>query len=691
MLTYDANNGSGLQESEPRLAEHTEPLTKNPFTTSGMFFLGWGDNPTDKVPKYLDMGDFTMPDHDTTIYAIWGYTNSFRYYTQFKYSEPWGLKMSFAMLNPKTGKVIDYTNYDDYGMYILPMHEANTIKKEISEWESGTINSTGQNAVNTQYVRSAEYIDISDCGSLKINFDGNSAKYAYSIFTYDENQEFIERITFSNGKKYNTAKEESFNTNARYIRVMMNNSYGVDYEWKDEDYQRIEIFGTPSLEQVVTKGKKAKNYEVNSFTFNDGSTDNYLTTVYDEDIFTQTLDNDIYIVTYVTYKGRTFWGTVKNRCVEDSIESIINTSQIGLTAYSEAEVKLATAIKSMYDAEMNYYIKNSNVSEYPKGNKVVAKDNVDLDEWESGAMNTLGQNVINTRYVRSKEYIDVSDFDSLKINFNGYVGKAKQYTYSIFTYDENKDFIERITYSDGNNYSVAKEQTISINAQYIRIMLYNAYGVDYEWKDEDYQRISIVGIKNNGIRFSEGSNSTFTHLTSLRAIQPWKLKLQAQPANANYFSYDDYGVITYTDIYNQFDKSKDLTYSDLINNENSIIYSRKDNTCKLESGYITACSDDIYTYRLQQTNIYTCFYYIKDKKCYYSGVKKRNCLDFAQKTIDNKIEGNELSEAAADVAAQMINLYRETYFYRNGKYPTDDYDGDVYYKEDSLYPTHANS
>ena len=220
--------------------------------------------------------------------------------------------------------------------------------------------------------------------------------------------------------------------------------------------------------------------------------------------------------------------------------------------------------------------------------------------------------------------------------------------------------------------------------KYVRFAIYSGSGSNLSYGD---------GLVVLGKRLGTGENKTFTHLTSLRAIEPWEMKLQAQPQEADFSSYDDYGVVTYTDYYNTFDKEKSLTYEDLINNDKCMLFSAKDGTCELEtfngSQFITATSENIYTYRLQQTNVYTCFYYIKDNKCYYSDIKKRNGLDMAKKVIENKNASDEISVAAADVATQMINLYRETYFYRNGKYPTDDYDGPVWYKEDYNTPTHA--
>ena len=433
VLTYDANNGTGLSTSEPRRANKTEPLTENPFTNGSKVFLGWADNMDATTPDYYDTQDFTMPDHDKTIYAVWGYQTPIRYFTSFKYTEPWGLKLSFALLNPNTSKVIDYTKYDDYGIYVLPTHKENS--------------------------------------------------------------------------------------------------------------------ATPSRAEVIVKGKKYTDFTPVSLTFNDGSTDEYLTTTYDEDIYTQNLADDIYTLTFITYKGRTFWGTVRNRCVEDSVNSIIENSKIGLTTYTEAEVRLAKAIKQMYEAEKNYYIKNSSQNiKYPEGKNI-------------------------------------------------------------------------------QNYS-----------------------------------------------FKDGEIVDFVHSTSLRAIAPWGLKLQAKPQDTDYDNMDDYGCIVFTDTKHSF--TNNPTYKDIINNENSIVFSKKDKTANYEAlssydnmNFISCFTVGIYTYQLAQTDIYTCFYYIKDGKYYYDNVMKRNCYDIAKQISDSSPQDGSVQYAAKEVTDAMINLYKETYYYHNGTYP----------------------
>lgn len=907
MLTYEPNNPLCTAEafSEPRLADKTEPLTKNQFTVDGMFFLGWADSPSSKVPDYLDMDDFTMPNQDTTIYAVWGYTNSFRYYTQFKYSEPWGLNLSFAMLNPKTGKVIDYSKYDDYGMYIYPTHDSDSIKinTEFAQGHLTIAQTANDNTISNSLVISSNKIKANGYNSIKIKVPNE--EYGSRISFYDITGKCTS-VTNNGTYMYG---EQSYNVENVYMRVSIcrnEKNGGISLE----DTGNISVIANPTLQEVVTKGQKAKNYRPQSLTFNDGSTDNYLTTTYDENIYTQNLGDDIYTVTYVTYKGRTFWGTVKNRCVEDSVESIIKTSQVGLTTYSEAEVKLATAIKSMYDAEKIYYTKSSNSDfDYPKGKDVELNKNIDI-EWENGAISNSGTNYNNASYIRTKEYIDVSKYKNADIVFNN----DSHYSYAVFSYDKNKKFIDKIKLINNSVSTSLKNINIDLSCAYIRIHIYENYGSDYTWTEEDYNRLSI-----SFSQFSSGDQKPFTHLTSLRAIAPWGLKIQANPENADFDNYDDYGVITYTDIYNSFKNGKNslllkweqggiykasasspgnayssnndirtrfvnvsdyssieisnaisetpiinfydntktiintvntdndttitipanakymriginkskvdvsygenvsvkaysrlktnwtkgkmdnitgqsvsdntghyyvtgynstsnldaikatvnnngykynvfwydyskeyissidnndipvsntssklsipdraryyileiynssgiekdslnesdniyfeisskLSYDYMINNDNCTVYSHKEGNCNLEKynniDFITAYVTDIYTYRLQQTNIYTCFYYIKDGKCYYSNVMQRNCLEMAQKTIDNVIPGNELSEAAGNVAIQMINLYRETYYYRNGEYPTDDYDGNVFYKEDYNLPTHSNT
>lgn len=676
-LTYDPNNSLSPDNpfSELRRAGKTEPLTENKFTVPGMFFLGWGENPTDKVPKYLDKDDFKMPEQDTTLYAIWGYTNQFRYYTQFKYSEPWGLRLSFALLNPKTSKVIDCSKYDDYGMYIYPTHEPKTQKINLS-WEQGGISSAsatsgaGDSYNSDNAILHKEFIDVSNYSSITVKYTGTQIPF---IHFYDSNKNIIEtdRDTTNNPFTVNVPK------NAKYMRTHIWKSGGIEPSYGNN----VTMYRTstiPSLQEVVTKGKKASEYSLEALTFNDNTTSLYPTTVYDEKIYTQDLDNDIYTVCYVTYKGRTFWGTVKNRCVEDSVESIISTSQIGLTSYTEAEVKLATAIKSMFEAESVYYNKaKSTAKQYSDGKSITdSKGKIDLGTWVKGSISdATGANQGSSTSIRT-DYIDVSSHNFI------YVQSRTGGSYNFYWYDKDKKYIG----SERANTKFFTETKVDkpVLGKYVRFAIYSGSGSNLSYGD---------GLVVLGKRLGTGENKTFTHLTSLRAIEPWEMKLQAQPQEADFSSYDDYGVVTYTDYYNTFDKEKSLTYEDLINNDKCMLFSAKDGTCELEifngSQFITATSENIYTYRLQQTNVYTCFYYIKDNKCYYSDIKKRNGLDMAKKVIENKNASDEISVAAADVATQMINLYRETYFYRNGKYPTDDYDGPVWYKEDYNTPTHA--
>jgi hypothetical protein len=428
-LTYDANNSSGETLTEQREVGDKDSLTKNTFTTSGKIFLGWATTSTATKPEYEDNGEFTMPETDTTLYAVWGYQNAISYYTEFKYSEPWGLKFSFALLNPKTDTVINNANYDNYGMYVMAMNSEDT--------------------------------------------------------------------------------------------------------------------DTPSISEMITKGTLYSNdnskFTKTSVKYNDTNSE-YLTLTYDKDIYTQNLADDIYVLTYVTYKGRTFYGTVKNRCVIDSINSIIDTGSVGLTSYDDSQVQLAKAIKKMYSAEKKYYLSNSSNTSYPKGSNV-----------------------------------NTSSFDT-----------------------------------------VTSDNTVS-----------------------------------------------FAHSTALRAIAPWGLKLQASPTNVS--NYDSYGCIVYTDTKNKFKETP--TASDIISCDGAVNYSSTDNTATLEKisgkNFITAYAvGDIYTYQLASTNVYTVFYYVKDGKYYYDNVQQRNCMDMANIGIETSS-----GTLAGDVYSAMINLYNETYYYRNGEYP----------------------
>ena len=406
-LTYDANNGSGAQTTEPRLAGSTSPLTENSFTNGTKVFFGWANSPSATVPDYKDMEDFTMPEENKTIYAVWGYTSQIRYYTAFKYSEPWGLKLGMALVNPKTSVAIDTDQYTSYGFYVY--------KKSSRQLEGETLPSRAE--------------------------------------------------VMKNGTLYSNTSSD---------------------------------------------------FEVKSLNRN-GTTEKYVMLTYDQKINTQNLENPIYTLSYITYKGRTFYGDVKDRTLINSIDQIIESQQVGNTTFTAAEAQLATAIKKMYQAEVNYY------ADYFKGGG------------------------------EDESYPNGTDAKSLNLE----------------------------------NYNV-----------------------------------------DSSLQFS----------TSLRAIDPWGLKLMVTDSIPRPISFDDYGCVVYVDYKRELrSRENSLTFEDLKNMDGAKVYSKTNGGASIYSQgskrYVLCYEvGNIQNYRLAQTDIYTCFYYNTTSLSTYtvSKVKRRNIYDLAE-------------------------------------------------------------
>ena len=70
-IIYDANGGTG--EMDPTVDIPGEPikLNKNTFTKDDYVFQGWDTNSAGTTVVYADEATLTMPDTDTTLYAVW--------------------------------------------------------------------------------------------------------------------------------------------------------------------------------------------------------------------------------------------------------------------------------------------------------------------------------------------------------------------------------------------------------------------------------------------------------------------------------------------------------------------------------------------------------------------------------------------------------------------------------------------
>ncbi|UTS71081.1 InlB B-repeat-containing protein [Mycoplasma bradburyae] len=66
--SFNANGGTGVMNNV--LLKDRDPIPKNKFSRNGYKFIGWGTNPSDENPRYVDRAAF-FGNGNVTLYAIW--------------------------------------------------------------------------------------------------------------------------------------------------------------------------------------------------------------------------------------------------------------------------------------------------------------------------------------------------------------------------------------------------------------------------------------------------------------------------------------------------------------------------------------------------------------------------------------------------------------------------------------------
>ena len=69
-VTYNANNGTGAPEAQPKIQGETLTLSSTVPSREGYDFQGWATSATATAAEYQAGGSFTV-DADTTLYAVW--------------------------------------------------------------------------------------------------------------------------------------------------------------------------------------------------------------------------------------------------------------------------------------------------------------------------------------------------------------------------------------------------------------------------------------------------------------------------------------------------------------------------------------------------------------------------------------------------------------------------------------------
>lgn len=70
IITYNANDGTGVLETQSKTYGQNLKISSVVPTRSGYNFMGWSANPTSSIPKYGPNDTFTL-NRDITLYAVW--------------------------------------------------------------------------------------------------------------------------------------------------------------------------------------------------------------------------------------------------------------------------------------------------------------------------------------------------------------------------------------------------------------------------------------------------------------------------------------------------------------------------------------------------------------------------------------------------------------------------------------------
>ena len=161
--------------------------------------------------------------------------------------------------------------------------------------------------------------------------------------------------------------------------------------------------------------------------------------------------------------------------------------------------------------------------------------------------------------------------------------------------------------------------------------------------------------KSDYLPATEDNPYTFESTTAIRNIEPWGLKYSITVKNEEnqiVTDFDDYGAVVFTDKDGVIDENS-VSINDLLNNENSVMYSKSNNNIYGENGAIEVCYVNNMLALDFDKNTYAVFF-VKDSngKYYYSNVVS-NCYNSIaeQDTSDNAA----ISRAILNYSRALIN------------------------------------
>lgn len=155
--------------------------------------------------------------------------------------------------------------------------------------------------------------------------------------------------------------------------------------------------------------------------------------------------------------------------------------------------------------------------------------------------------------------------------------------------------------------------------------------------------------KENYKPAAEANPYTFESTTAIRNIEPWGLKYSFTVDNQTVTNFDDYGAVVFTDKDGTFE-GKTVSADDLLDNENSVMYSKSNNNIYGENGAIEVYYVNNMLALDFDKNTYAVFF-VKDSngKYYYSNVVSNSYNSIA------KNDSSDISQAIMNYSKALIN------------------------------------
>lgn len=170
---------------------------------------------------------------------------------------------------------------------------------------------------------------------------------------------------------------------------------------------------------------------------------------------------------------------------------------------------------------------------------------------------------------------------------------------------------------------------------------------------------------------------SFGQSVQIGLIEPWFLKANARvytdenPTNIDYSSLIDYGVyfIRKSGLSNQDSTQDNLTVDEIINDSDSVKYSKSEGTATIDGSYITANYDKgLYTYELDDS-VFVLFYIEDEGGFVYAPIRERNLKALLEARCNDTV--NFPNELEREVYQRMLDIfnavsaYRDDYFSKN--------------------------